>query len=53
MPVKMNAGVCHLLEAPVFCKRWKDPEERRCLVGGKGSNAACVEWSVVPGPSRS
>lgn len=49
----MTAGVHHLLEAPVFCKRWKDPEERRCLVGGKGSSAACVEWSAVPGPSRS
>lgn len=24
MQVKMAAGVHHLLEAPVFCKRWKD-----------------------------
>lgn len=30
----MNAGFHHLLEARVFCKRWKDPEQR--MFGGRG-----------------
>lgn len=34
MKVKMSAGFHHLLKAPVFSQRWRDPEDRR-IFGGR------------------